>query len=112
MKNQKSTGVKNQKYCEKLDNNENRKILKREWINVAEEPSEQGLAFTVLNYNILSQQLLDMHYRNAHALQWNQRIQSIVGEIIKEINPDFLCCQVKTKETGEGEMCKKKVKVQ
>jgi mRNA deadenylase 3'-5' endonuclease subunit Ccr4 len=91
-----------QKYREKVDNNnESRNILKREWINIAKEPSKPGFVFTVLNYNILSQQLLEMHsylypVHSAQALRWNQRFHNLVGEILYD-NPDILCCQVKKK---------------
>jgi hypothetical protein len=44
-----------QSYRRKTDSYDN--ILKREWVTVAREPNKKGLAFTVLNYNILSQQM-------------------------------------------------------
>lgn len=104
-----STKMQDQKYQKyfndsqnnrgKVDNNEGRNILKREWINVAKEPTKPGFAFTVLNYNILSQQLLEMHSylyqdHSSQALRWNQRFHNLVGEILYD-NPDILCCQVK-----------------
>jgi mRNA deadenylase 3'-5' endonuclease subunit Ccr4 len=85
-----------QSYRRKTDSYDN--ILKREWVTVAREPNKKGLAFTVLNYNILSQQLLESHsylYQNcgSQALRWNQRFHNLVGEILHN-NPDILCCQV------------------
>lgn len=70
----------------------------RKWITVTPEPKKPGFAFSVLNYNILSQQLLEMHnylYQDHanHALRWNQRFCNLVGEIMHN-NPDILCCQV------------------
>ena len=84
----------NQKKVERHDN-----ILKREWVTVGREPNKHGLAFTVLNYNILSQKLLEMHeylYRDHfwQALKWQQRFPNLVGEILHN-NPDILCCQVR-----------------
>lgn len=70
----------------------------RKWVTVTPEPKKPGQAFSVLNYNILSQQLLEMHsylYNNHsnHNLQWNQRFHNLVGEILHN-QPDILCCQV------------------
>ena len=70
----------------------------RKWINIVPPPKKPGHHFSVLNYNILSQQLLDEHkylYRSHsnQALLWNLRIYNLVGEIIYN-NPDILCCQV------------------
>lgn len=89
-----------QKYRENVDNSDSRNILKREWVTVSNEPKNKGFAFTVLNYNILSQQLLDSHLQLYHdhssqALRWSQRFHNLVGEILYD-NPDILCCQVKT----------------
>lgn len=72
----------------------------RKWITIAAQPKKTGHYFSVLDYNILSQQLLDEHsylYQNHSnsALNWNQRFYNLVGEIIHN-NPDILCCQVKT----------------
>lgn len=45
-----------------FNDNETNKLSKfRKWIAVSPEPKQPGLSFTVLNYNILSQQLLEMH---------------------------------------------------
>lgn len=84
----------NRNQVERHDN-----ILKREWVTVAKEPNKHGLAFTILNYNILSQKLLEMHeylYRDHswQALKWHQRFSNLVGEILHN-NPDILCCQVR-----------------
>lgn len=85
-----------QSYRRKVDNHDN--VLKREWVTVAREPKQKGLAFTVLNYNILSQSLLETHSylyhnRGSQALKWNHRFHNLVGEILHN-NPDILCCQV------------------
>lgn len=81
------------------DNRENVNEF-RKWVTVTPEPKKPGHAFSVLNYNILSQQLLEMHsylYNNHanQALHWNQRFHNLVGEILHN-QPDILCCQVKT----------------
>lgn len=86
----------NQKYFNN-ERSQNREF--RKWIPVSPEPNKSGLAFSVLNYNILSQQLLEMHSylyqdHSKHALRWNQRFYNIVGEIFYN-NPDILCCQVR-----------------
>lgn len=93
----------NQKYFndERSSNREFRK-----WIPVSPEPNKSGLAFSVLNYNILSQQLLEMHSylyqdHSKHALRWNQRFYNIVGEIF-HTNPDILCCQVRVAQSANG----------
>lgn len=70
----------------------------RKWIPVTAQPKKTGHHFSVLNYNILSQQLLEEHsylYQNHSnpALIWNQRFCNLVSEIIHN-NPDILCCQV------------------
>lgn len=72
----------------------------RSWINVAPPPQKPGLAFTVLNYNILSQRLLEMHSylyqdQEQQQLSWNNRFYNLVGEIFYN-NPDILCCQAST----------------
>lgn len=69
----------------------------RSWIDVAPSPQKPGLAFTVLNYNILSQRLLEMHSylyqtQDQQQLSWNNRFYNLVGEIFYN-NPDILCCQ-------------------
>lgn len=80
--------------------NDNRSNINefRKWITVAQEPKKPGYAFSVLNYNILSQQLLETHsylYQDhaKNALRWNQRFYNLVGEIMHN-SPDILCCQV------------------
>lgn len=72
----------------------------RKWIRteVAEKPGE---IFTVFNYNILSQKLLEMHSylytrHEKVALQWDLRLHNIIGEIIR-YKPSILCCQVSKK---------------
>ncbi|KAG5673288.1 hypothetical protein PVAND_003348 [Polypedilum vanderplanki] len=69
----------------------------RKWVPVDQTNSKLGFIFTVLNYNILSQELLECHsylYQdNARsALKWNNRLYNIAGEIFK-VNPSILCCQ-------------------
>lgn len=72
----------------------------RKWIslkNVAERPG--GQIFTILNYNILSQKLLEQHsyLYNRHdksALRWDQRLYNVIGEIFNT-NPSILCFQVR-----------------
>lgn len=79
------------------DNRENVNEF-RKWVTVTPEPKKPGQAFSVLNYNILSQTLLEMHsylysdHAN-QALRWNQRFYNLVGEILHN-QPDILCCQV------------------
>lgn len=85
----------NQKYFK--DNRSNVNEF-RNWIQVAPQPKKPGLAFSVLNYNILSQRLLEMHsylYEgySRQELSWNKRFYNLVGEILYN-NPDILCCQV------------------
>lgn len=82
-----------------FNDNDNRKLGNfRKWIPVS-EPKQPGLFFSVLNYNLLSQELLDTHsylYRDhtQQSLRWNQRFYNLVGEILYN-NPDILCCQVR-----------------
>jgi hypothetical protein len=72
--------------------------LKRDWVSVNGIPKTQGFLFTLLNYNILSQQLLECHnylyqeHQN-NALRWNQRFYNLVGEIFR-IKPDLCMFQV------------------
>lgn len=86
---------KNQKYS----NDDENKLQKfRKWVAVSPEIKQPGFAFSVLNYNILSQQLLETHSylyqeHSSNALRWNQRFYLLVGEILHN-NPDILCCQV------------------
>lgn len=71
----------------------------RQWVPVAAKPQKLGLEFTLLNYNILSQKLLEMHsylYGNGHDrqdLNWNKRFFNLVNEVLYN-SPDILCCQV------------------
>lgn len=69
----------------------------RKWIRmeVVEKP---GQLFTVLNYNLLSQKLLEQHsyLYNRHekgALNWDLRLYNVIGEIFRA-KPSILCCQV------------------
>jgi hypothetical protein len=85
------------------DNNRDALSNIRKWIPV-DQSRKVGFIFTVLNYNILSQQLLECHNylyaNNDHSsLKWNNRLYNIVGEIFK-VNPSILCCQVS--ETGKS----------
>lgn len=78
--------------------NDNRLGKFRKWVTVS-EPQQPGFAFSVLNYNILSQELLETHRQlyddhEKQALRWNQRFYNLVGEILCN-NPDILCCQVR-----------------
>lgn len=87
-----------QKYDQKFSVNKTNVNEYRKWTPVVPQPKELGHYFSVLNYNILSQQLLEDHtylYQNHsnNALSWNQRFYNLVGEI-KHNNPDILCCQV------------------
>lgn len=87
----------NQKYFNDNDSNNLSKF--RKWITVTPQPMQPGFAFSVLNYNILSQQLLDIHshlYQSnqTQALRWNRRFYNLVGEILAN-NPDIMCCQVR-----------------
>lgn len=77
-----------------------RDVLKnlRKWVPI-DQTSKPGFIFTIFNYNILSQQLLESHsylYQDSPraALKWNNRLYNIVGEIFKT-NPSILCCQVR-----------------
>lgn len=79
-------------------NNDDHSQLKRDWVSVNGLPRNQGFVFTLLNYNILSQQLLEYHsylYRDHqnNALRWNQRFYNLVGEIFR-IQPDLCMFQV------------------
>lgn len=70
----------------------------RKWVQIALEPQQPGFAFSLLSYNILSQQLLETHsylYRDhqSQALQWRGRFYNIIGEILC-YQPDIFCCQV------------------
>jgi mRNA deadenylase 3'-5' endonuclease subunit Ccr4 len=71
----------------------------RKWVQVSQEPKKPGFALSLLNYNILAQNLLETHSYLYHdhydrsALRWNQRFYSLVGEILFN-KPDILCCQV------------------
>lgn len=69
----------------------------RKWIPI-EQTNKQGFLFTVFNYNILSQNLLEAHsYLYQHhvrnSLNWNTRLYNIIGEIFRT-KPSILCCQV------------------
>lgn len=71
----------------------------RRWVPVASKPQKLGHEITLLNYNILSQRLLEMHsylYWNGHDekdLGWNKRFYNLVNEVLYN-SPDILCCQV------------------
>lgn len=71
----------------------------RKWISTQNNNSEKpGQIFTILNYNILSQKLLEQHsyLYNRHdksALRWDQRLYNVIGEIFST-NPSILCFQV------------------
>lgn len=82
------------------DNNHKKDMLShiRKWIPI-EQNSKSGFTFTLLNYNILSQSLLDSHsylYRenDTSSLKWNNRLYNIIGDIFKT-NPSICCCQVR-----------------
>lgn len=69
----------------------------RKWIKTG-VTEKQGQIFTVLNYNILSQKLLEMHkylynHHEKDSLNWDIRLHNVVGEVFKS-NPSILCCQV------------------
>ncbi|KAL7018119.1 hypothetical protein ACKWTF_010645 [Chironomus riparius] len=80
------------------DKSVQRDLLKnlRKWVPI-DQTNKPGFIFTIFNYNILSQQLLENHsylYQDSPraALKWNNRLYNIVGEIFKT-NPSILCCQ-------------------
>jgi len=79
--------------------NQNNNVMNqfRKWrsVNTVRDP---GFVFSVFNYNILSQQLLEQHsylYKDhqPHALNWKIRLNNLIGEI-RSANPEILCCQV------------------
>lgn len=70
----------------------------RKWIPIGQTKEPAGFVFTIFNYNILSQALLECHsylYQDSprSSLKWRNRLYNIAGEIFK-INPSILCCQV------------------
>lgn len=70
----------------------------RKWISLQNATDKHGQIFTIFNYNILSQKLLEMHsyLYNRHdktSLRWDQRLYNIIGEIYNS-NPSILCFQV------------------
>lgn len=76
----------------------------RKWISLKNISADKhGQIFTILNYNILSQKLLEQHSYLYHrhdssALRWDQRLYNVIGEIFSA-NPSILCFQVsKTKK--------------
>jgi mRNA deadenylase 3'-5' endonuclease subunit Ccr4 len=74
------------------------KDLDRKWIAI-DQTKKPGHTFSVLNYNILSQQLLEQHSylyqdHNKNALNWSARLYCIIGEIFHK-NPSILCLQVR-----------------
>lgn len=79
----------------------------RKWIRteVSEKSTVQSHSnqiFTVLNYNILSQKLLEMHsyLYNRHekaALHWDLRLHNVIGEVFRA-QPSVLCLQVRVLE--------------
>jgi mRNA deadenylase 3'-5' endonuclease subunit Ccr4 len=85
-------------YALERNNGDQSNPLKRDWVNVNGLPRNQGFVFTLLNYNILSQQLLEQHSylyqeHQKNALRWNHRFYNIVGEIFR-IQPDLCMFQV------------------
>lgn len=69
----------------------------RKWINIDQTNMNPGFIFTIFNYNILSQKLLETHsylYEKSdrESLKWGNRLYNIVGEIFRT-NPSILCCQ-------------------
>ncbi|XP_023310240.1 protein angel homolog 2 [Anoplophora glabripennis] len=84
--------------CEE-ENNDQRLLSLRKWENVKNEnqSNRPGFIFTVMCYNVLSQDLLSQHpylYNNHNnvSLQWNVRWTNIFNEITK-FKPDVLCLQ-------------------
>lgn len=70
----------------------------RKWIPMQNLAEKQGQIFTIKNYNILSQKLLEQHSYLYHshdkfALRWDQRLYNVIGEIFS-MNPSILCFQV------------------
>lgn len=70
----------------------------RKWISMKTLAEKPGQIFTILNYNILSQKLLEQHSYLYHrhdrsALTWDQRLYNVIGEIFST-NPSILCFQV------------------
>jgi mRNA deadenylase 3'-5' endonuclease subunit Ccr4 len=82
------------------DNNSEQDVLSnvRKWKTVESPNTNFGFIFTLLNYNLLSQKLLESHSylyeaNSRAALQWSNRLYNIAGEIFKT-NASILCCQV------------------
>lgn len=90
----------NQTYQDRREHEEmNQNPLRREWTRVNKQPrTSQGLNFTLLSYNILSQQLLEFHsylYRDHQHfdLRWDRRFYNLVGEVFR-LQPDICLLQV------------------
>lgn len=70
----------------------------RRWIDV--KSSHQNLSnqeFKVMSYNILAQDLLEIHrylydYHDPRAINWPHRYELIIHEIL-DCKPDILCLQ-------------------
>lgn len=95
---------KNQKYQDRDEKDEtNQNLLRREWTRVNKQPTNQGLNFSLLSYNILSQKLLEFHsylYRDHQnfALRWNRRFYNLIGEVFR-LQPDICFLQVSVDST-------------
>ena len=83
----------------RFDSNSRHNLLPfRRWIDVKSyQRGESDQEFKVMSYNILAQDLLDIHrylYDNhdPRALNWPHRYELIVHEIL-ENKPDILCLQ-------------------
>jgi hypothetical protein len=81
----------------------------RKWIP-HEMTNKPGFIFTIFNYNILSQRLLEQHSylyqsHNQNALDWKTRLYNIAGDIFKA-NPSILCCQVSEKIKSKANVIK------
>ena len=79
----------NQKHFEEL----------RKWVDIKtnHQKTSDDLEFKVMSYNILAQDLLQMHpylyhHHDRQALQWQNRYKLILREILEE-RPDILCLQ-------------------
>lgn len=70
----------------------------RLWEQLRPESDKPGFIFTIMSYNVLSQDLLEKHpylYRSSSstALQWESRWNNLLMEI-KKSNPDVCIFQI------------------
>ena len=77
----------------------------RKWINLNSCEQKDGQTFTIQNYNLLSQKLLEQHsylysLHEPTSLRWDLRLNNVIEEIFRA-NPSILCCQVKGQHARE-----------